>query len=779
MRTSSLHQTGETHVDTSNDSDEAPWWAFPPVAAVALYAVNVAAFVTDVDPGWVALIGTGAAAALVGYAHLTVHEKRTPTLAFVGGTSAFAAIWSTIATAISPFPWATEGHEGSGWPLGLLAAGLAVAWPLYGALHAERRYELEEIVVHQELVAEEKRVEKRVVALEAETRYEHEMLEYFAAAKVTGLHLAEHIVTPGGYTLRLHITDDTSIDMIKGKLTRVEQIAARAYAARGEVLPKSAVTMELQKKAPAFEFLLHVREKDILGQTHPLAISYEPLSCLNPYDVGIYEDGTPILLDGSDKHEWLAGPTGNGKDGLLRVELEREMRMVDQLQWGCGDSKFWQTYGPWMKEWALGRAPKPPFDYLATTPAEIDMMFVLALKAIDGRSNIYRDDEVLAVSRDMPAIRWNITEAASVLAAGHKITVEHRNAKMTRSEILHEASRLGRSEQVKIRLSTQRGTGGEIGIKGTSTKPNIHNRFILGAVSPGEAQYLLESIAGLKLEHLEHPGNTFAFLNRQVRKMAGRVLRMEAGPVPAFAAAISDLRPDMDERTEHLLGDDYRERWTNPARIQYLLDYFEQAEGGRTRTFAVTDSVTPPRAADHDEPVAAPAQPPRETVKEPMNKADSGAFGAAPDLKAKFEEALRKRRAKESPESAKEAERPAPEPVKSTTSDDDFMAIVGQFEEELNKAPEFSAPREVPELLRKLLQEFGDREFVSTSDLAAAVGMDAATLGLTLSRPPFSIKRENEGVRRPEYEGKVTRGYFMTNLKAVAQEFLRGERAAE
>jgi hypothetical protein len=101
-----------------------------------------------------------------------------------------------------------------------------------------------------------------------------------------------------------------------------------------------------------------------------------------------------------------------------------------------------------------------------------------------------------------------------------------------------------------------------------------------------------------------------------------------------------------------------------------------------------------------------------------------------------------------------------------------FAGITAGFE------PELPAERPVPEPLATIVERFGKREFVSTDDLAKAVGMEPAALGLLLSREPFSITRDSKAVRRPEYEGKPTRGFFMSALLAAAEEFRTGKRSA-
>ncbi|MFD1145992.1 hypothetical protein [Saccharothrix hoggarensis] len=736
----------------------APWWAFPPLAAVGLYAVNIATTLLDVDALWVAGIGAAAATGITVAARFEVLEPavRPHVTTYAAATSVYAAAWSTWATATSPFSQPS---------IISLLIGLGVAWPLYNVVRREHREALEEIALqHIEVQEEEERIAHEQALAQMEERYPHLVLEAAAAVNLKGLHIEREIINPAGYTLVLHLDNGTTPATVKARLPRLEQEVSRLYLNRdGEALPTGSVTLEQKKGSPAFEILLHVRERDVLGQNHPLEYDSSPLSCLHPYDIGLYEDGEPIMVNDAGGHEWIVGSIGSGKDGLLRVKFHRWTRMVDQVLWVLAEDKFWPMVAPWLLPWATGRTDKPIFDWVANSRDEIDRMLLAAYKVVDYRQGIYRTGDKLEISRQLPAIRMVANEIHKILTPTYKL-VTHRGDTMTRSEIWYEIDRLGRSEGMWETKAGQRPVGYELGSKGTSIKAVTRNRYMLGPTTTSEATYALDSLKGVDLSKLEWPGNLYANLDKVVRPMAGRVRNFPYEDVPEVAIAHTPLRPDLDHGTAQFLGQDYEERWTDPARVAYIADYYRSADGGGREV--VMAGTTRQKTAER------PATPPPAARPTPAATASESALGPVPDFAKAARESLRRRGIPVPDEKPSGEVGTVSKPNDTTDPDDPFSAIVGNWEVTTSE-------REVPEPLKTIIEKFPTQQFVSSADLAAAVGVTPTELGLTLARPPFNIRRDKTAARRPEYGMQPTRGFDMNQLRAVAKEFLRGERTAD
>jgi S-DNA-T family DNA segregation ATPase FtsK/SpoIIIE len=305
-------------------------------------------------------------------------------------------------------------------------------------------------------------------------------------------------------------------------------------------------------------------------ETDPLAIpvtwsgipadSGRAPSILDPIDLGVFEDGTPIQIRLAYRNALIGGMIGSGKSGVINVLLAFLVACQDAVVWGI-DLKGGMELGPWAA--ALGR--------LATTPAEAIALARDALTVRDQRTANARA-RLWEPGPDGPALIVLIDEYAE-LPDEAKETIE-------------SLSRIGRAIMVNVLAATQRPTQETMG--GGATRAQMAIRICLqvkerrdtdlildrGSWAVGWRADLLDAPGKLLLSDPEHKipriGRSYLINDAQVADAASAYAgRPPAIPVPAGQAAeYTEVGPSQGR---HRVPDDRIDPATDADRLLLMV----------------------------------------------------------------------------------------------------------------------------------------------------------------------------------------------------------------
>ena len=733
-------------------------WTTPPLVTLLVFATGsilAVPAVRDTVPWWSLALGT---AALVPLAWLTTglyvleQRVREKARAYAVVAATTTAGWLNYARAVSPIDVIA-----ACW----LGASLLVLWPIYGYFRSEHRSRIEELAA----VREEHQEQVRAAKLEnPDEDDESDWPAVLRAANIKGMAEVDQVPTPAGVTVHLRAVTPTDLTTLIGNLSRIEAAAANRFRGRMVIQPGS-ITAE--QGATAADFVLHVQTQDVLALTIPLPEETGPTSIAKPWTPGIFKDGRLVSVVLLYLHGLIVGMTDAGKSNLVNLLIWYVTRCTDAVLWFGAPNKFWPVAAAWLECWMKGRTKTPIFDWPAPSLAELERMVVSAYRAIDMRQRIPRKGDKLVPSAQNPAIVMLIDEAAAATNSKRKIRL-HTGEEMLLGEAISRCEELGRSEMVIVLLVNPRAVETSLGQFAANYKASSALKIGLRTEKASDGHYLFgdgKGVGGVDTTTLEHSGSFFIRFKR-MRAMAAKAYYIDPENIPTYAENHTRYLSSLPAELADALGPDYTERWS----AERAAEIYAYARGDVDALIAAgVATVAQPEATKQQQPGAHAVS----TAPPASTGGAGGAFGAVPDLAA----SLNRRLAEQGVPTSESADS-APPPVETDKTggggggaeDDTFAALAASFT--------VADPRgEVPEPLATLVAKFADREFVSSADLASAVGMDSAALGLALSRKPFEVRRRESGtVRRPEYGGEPVRGYFMADLHDVARAFRRGER---
>jgi DNA segregation ATPase FtsK/SpoIIIE, S-DNA-T family len=290
-----------------------------------------------------------------------------------------------------------------------------------------------------------------------------------------GSRLVSAVVDRWGWTGRLALRRGQTVAQAIGAVPAVESaLGVRPGAVRVEPDP-----------ARADRAVVRVVELDPLAAPvkwpDPLNTEGKAPSIVDPIELGLFEDGSPVLVQLAYRNALLGGMIGSGKSGVLNVLLAVLVACRDVVVWGV-DLKGGMELRPWAD--CLGR--------LATTPAEAIELFHDAISVRDHRTAT-APGRLWQPSRQDPALLLVVDEFAELPDEAKALA--------------DSVSRIGRAVMVNLIAATQRPTQDAMG--GGATRPQMDVRICLRVRERRDVDLILDrgsQAAGWRADLLDAPG---------------------------------------------------------------------------------------------------------------------------------------------------------------------------------------------------------------------------------------------------------------------------------
>ncbi|WP_433701733.1 hypothetical protein [Nocardiopsis sp. CA-288880] len=293
-----------------------------------------------------------------------------------------------------------------------------------------------------------------------------------------------------------------------------------------------------------------------LDEGHPLW--EEQRSILDGVPIGAHPNGD--TAEGPMREEsWLVvGKKGAGKTTLLWGITATVGMCSDALVWHIDLNGGGMTQ-PWVDVWLDGRVQRCPIDWAAPSVDEAIRMVTAAVKIAKHRKIAYRkrkkehNTNLLPVGADLPEIVIILDEGAEAMAAAGRGQVVELATK------LEEIQRIARNEAVNLVLSVLRGTG-DLVPAAMSTQTGVG--ICMKVRQQKEIAAVFEAAWELKLkpEHLTAKGSGWISVDGALptRYQGWNILPDD---MEQAALRIAQVRPDLDEASAGVAGDDYATRY--------------------------------------------------------------------------------------------------------------------------------------------------------------------------------------------------------------------------
>jgi heme exporter protein D len=520
--------------------------ALVPLIAAIVYALGWIANATGA-PIWL----TGVIAAVAAAAALIPVLARTGPSAAAGYALACALAaggWLIYAAAVSPRTWTAI------TAIALLAPALGLLYP------AVRR--------HQRYLAEEARRRAEEERQKAHDRKWPDLLDRLGHP---GISFRGQTATRSGHTIRLGLPPSGKVRY--GTLAQAtERIEIAARLRRGAV--------RIERGARADEVLLHVVERDVLGETIPLPDDTDPLTVNEPLPVGLHEDGTVCTVTLREVAALIVGLRGSGKSNLIHVLIAQLSRCTDAVIFMI-DLKGGRTALPWLRPWLQGRSGRPVIDWVATTRDEAERMLRAVLRGIDARAHSGAGGEKITPSAGLPAVILIVEEVAVIFGmnSGPRTSFEG-TTNATLAGLGTQVTQLGRSEAIDPVLVTQRGAVTMLGSGDLKSQCGL--RIGLRAATEADARLVIPDDLHIAadLARLVHPGSGIV-QSREGRPVPVKFYRLDHDRIAGIADRLAASRPAIDHVLAEALGEDYRHRWS-VERAGHLRETGTPANGAHT-----------------------------------------------------------------------------------------------------------------------------------------------------------------------------------------------------
>jgi S-DNA-T family DNA segregation ATPase FtsK/SpoIIIE len=254
----------------------------------------------------------------------------------------------------------------------------------------------------------------------------------------------------------------------------------------------------------------------------PASIAGSVLSAASSVELGLFEDGTPVLLRLLYRNTLVGGVIGSGKSGVLNVILAALAACPDVLLWGI-DLKGGMELRPWAA--CLGR--------LATDPAEAVALLADALAEVRRRADLQaaQGRRLWAPMPQAPALVIVVDEYAELPDDAHP----HADS----------VARLGRAVAVTLLAATQRPTQKAMGHG--AVRSQMDNRLCLRVRERRDADLVLGQgmyAAGWRPDALDAPGKfLISTPEHTVPRPARAYLMTDADVETAGARHAAAVRP--------------------------------------------------------------------------------------------------------------------------------------------------------------------------------------------------------------------------------------------
>jgi S-DNA-T family DNA segregation ATPase FtsK/SpoIIIE len=361
---------------------------------------------------------------------------------YATAVAGFSGTWATLAT------WLSPGHEPLPVILKLATLVLGVPW----WTHRRRR---------------------------ARVRLQRGLEAWPDLADKVGLggsHIQSAAQTDWGWTARIRLRQGQTVAEAINRLPALESgLGVRAGAVRIEPDPDRADRFDLT-----------VLNAD--PHAEPLEWPGPAIeSIVEPFELGLFEDGTPVTVQVAHRHVLVGGLMGSGKSGLLNLILAELSGCLDVVLWGI-DLKSGMEILPWAG--CLNR--------LATTPAEAETLLRDATKVLNARADslAHAGQRFWHPATDSPALAIVIDEHAELAdhAPGALVYVD-------------SIARRGRAVAVTLISATQRPT--QVAMGGGAIRSQMDIRVCFRVRERRDVDLILGQgslAAGWHAETLDAPG---------------------------------------------------------------------------------------------------------------------------------------------------------------------------------------------------------------------------------------------------------------------------------
>lgn len=258
----------------------------------------------------------------------------------------------------------------------------------------------------------------------------------------------------------------------------------------------------------------------------PVRAAGSVLSVASPVELGLFEDGSVVLLRLLYRNTLVGGVIGSGKSGVLNVLLAALAACPDVVLWGV-DLKGGMELRPWAVR--LGR--------LATDPGEAVALFADAVVEVRRRAESQAEQgrRLWEPTSDAPALVLVVDEYAELPDDAH----------------LHADSvaRLGRAVAVTLLAATQRPTQKAMGHG--AVRSQMDNRVCLRVRERRDADLVLGQgmyAAGWRPDALDAPGKFLISAPEHSVPRPARAYLMTDADVEQAAARHADTGPAPIER---------------------------------------------------------------------------------------------------------------------------------------------------------------------------------------------------------------------------------------
>jgi S-DNA-T family DNA segregation ATPase FtsK/SpoIIIE len=490
-------------------------WLYRSELAPALTAGSLAVMATWAHarhPGWaIPLAGLAIASAAVlaarrpGWLAARMPFGRRAERLYAASVIAYGGLWLAAATAWGPGT--------PPLPTAALAGTLAAGVPWWA--HRRRRARA--------------RVERTIEAWP----------QFCEAVGLPGSRILSATADRWGWTARLALRRGQTARQAVDHMPAIESaLGARVGAVRIETDPRRAdrALMRVTETDPHAE--------PIPWPGVPSSARSHAASVASPVELGVFEDGSPVLMRLLCRNTLIGGVVGSGKSGVLNVVLAALAACLDVVVWGI-DLKGGIELRPWAA--CLGR--------LATTGADAAAMLADAVAELQRRTADLTacGQRLWLPEPDRPALLVVVDEYAELPESAHACA--------------DTLARLGRAAAVNLLAATQRPTQQAMGHR--AVRSQMDNRVCLRVRERRDVDLVLGQgmhAAGWRAESLDAPGKflistpehtaprparAYLIQDADVQAATSRCAKRQQTAAPAWpTAAPPDQIPGRSDRAE-------------------------------------------------------------------------------------------------------------------------------------------------------------------------------------------------------------------------------------
>jgi S-DNA-T family DNA segregation ATPase FtsK/SpoIIIE len=402
--------------------------------------------------------------------------ERRPERLYAGAVVAVAGCWLSAAVALGP-----------GWgPLPALALwGTPVlAWPWWAHRRRRARVKVERTLAAWPEVAE--------------------------GVGLSGSRVMSAVVDRWGWTARLALARGQTVGQAIERTQAIES---------GLHTPPGAVRVVADANR-ADHFTLRVIETD----PHAEPIRWPGpsiLSVTGPVDLGLSEDGDPVLVTLLRRNVLVGGIVGSGKSGIVNLIMANLVPCPDVLIWGV-DLKGGMELGPW----------RPCLGELATTPREAVELLHETVSELDRRAS---DQAARGVRL------WEPTRARPALIV---VIDEYAELPEEAAAPADSMARRGRAVAVNMLAATQRPTQRAMGHGAVRSQMDV--RICLRVREPRDTDLILGQGMynnGWRADMLNAPGKFLISSPEHQRPLRNRAYEITDEDVSETADTYAPTRP--------------------------------------------------------------------------------------------------------------------------------------------------------------------------------------------------------------------------------------------